>query len=56
MSTTETAGGGGEKTCSWSFGEKPNSKNPGWQNFLNFRFNPATKRVDPASLECIGVP
>lgn len=51
-----TCEGNTPRKCHWGYGEKADSRNPGWQVFLNFNFDPRTGKVDPDSLECIQVP
>ena len=45
-----------ELACTFGYGEKPNTKNPGWDIYLRFQYNSVTDKIVADSLQCIQVP
>jgi hypothetical protein len=48
--------GKGVLNCTFSYGEKPADKEPGWRRTLQFRVDEKTRKVDGKSLKCMEVP
>ena len=45
-----------ELACIFGYGERPNTKNPGWDIFLKFQYNSVPDKIIVDSLQCIQVP